>query len=356
MSPRAPALAISAGLLVAITTACGKSSTDPSAGNPPPPPNQQLTLLVTPSVDPTRFRASQEFDLQLVPMDARGNALLSDAWNIDATGSAPSGVSPLFVSQTSVPGGVRPVAAGLSIDYSGSMLSNDPQFLRVSAAESFWTTLFTQPGLNQVALFMFGPPAGTAGFTRTTLLSSWTSDPAALGTALRAAPSPPAASGVLTALDTNTTFLYESLLETIAWIDHGVAAGSADRVLLVITDGLAADRSLQRSAYTAAAQAGIVIHSIGLGPASDQSPQRNLTAVQDLQELAARTGGLYAGAASPTALSGILGTLGRVVTRGHIVAHFKLSAPVTSGAQVRGTVTVSGSRGTVQGGWSFTAP
>jgi hypothetical protein len=76
-----------------------------------------------------------------------------------------------------------------------------------------------------------------------------------------------------------------------------------------------------------------------------------------LQELANGTGGLYAGAATPEQLSSTLLSLTSPGSAGALHARFRVSPVPPSGSQVTGVVRLTNVvRGTVRGGWSFTAP
>ncbi|PYP70175.1 MAG: hypothetical protein DMD41_15450 [Gemmatimonadetes bacterium] len=294
------------------------------------------------------FSADGTFELGLVATDTHGDAILSTSVKVTAditsVGNSSASLPAITVKQTRAvqPSGL-PVAAGIDIDDSGSMSSNDQNRLRAAAAQTFWETVFTVRSTNQIALFDFG--AGTTtGLNDSRLLQDWTSD----RTLLAAQLSRLAASG--------GTPLYESVLDVIGYVNTSRAASQFQRVMLLMTDGQPNSNTNRTNAITAAKNAGIPIHTVGLGPASDVSPLREASAVQAVRELAEQTGGVYASATDAAALAPLFQTLAQVSSQGQLITAFQITPVPASGMRISGTVTVTSGGGTATANWSFVAP
>jgi len=291
------------------------------------------------------FSADGTFELGLVATDTHGDAILSTSVKVTAditsVGNSSASLPAITVKQTRAvqPSGL-PVAAGIDIDDSGSMSSNDQNRLRAAAAQTFWETVFTVRSTNQIALF----DDIEHGLNDSRLLQDWTSD----RTLLAAQLSRLAASG--------GTPLYESVLDVIGYVNTSRAASQFQRVMLLMTDGQPNSNTNRTNAITAAKNAGIPIHTVGLGPASDVSPLREASAVQAVRELAEQTGGVYASATDAAALAPLFQTLAQVSSQGQLITAFQITPVPASGMRISGTVTVTSGGGTATANWSFVAP
>jgi hypothetical protein len=330
---------VAAAAIALIAGACKDKS-----GTAPPDPRGIRKVLVGAQVDPTALHASGEFVLRLVPLDGKGDVILSDGLDVTPKITAP-------VTQTLAPTAqhvqlpdTRPVAAAISIDDSRSMRTSDPTNQRAAAAKLFWSELFSANPANEVALLAFGAERPTAPFARTALLESWTSDAARLE------------AGVNGLIATGSTYLYHSTAEVAPWIASSRPAASYRHVLLLVTDGLPTDSGAADAAITAAAGAQIPIYTVGLGPASDHSPSSSAAAVDRLRTLANRTGGVYAGAENNTELTTTFESLAKLTTEGALLVTVRMNPAPAAGTVVAGTVRVANKFGGAAEPWSFTAP
>ncbi len=75
------------------------------------------------------------------------------------------------------------------------------------------------------------------------------------------------------------------------------------------------------------------------------------------RNLATRTGGVYAAATDPGALTPIFEIMAEIATRGQVIVIFKLAGDVPpSGTLVEGYIVVSSGGGTETVAFAFTAP
>jgi VWA domain-containing protein len=321
-----------------VVAACGDSGGPSSPADP-------LQLAVGVLVDSATFRSQGELVLDLVPSDRSGQTFVEDQWTIGVNLLAPSAVAVSKLSEGVDPADNNPVATAVLIDDSGSMRYSDPDRNRATAARLFWgAVLPARPG-NVAALLDFGRGSATpsAGFQRTTLFAGFTSDPAVLDGALDQVQAVPGGS----------TPLYRSATEVMAWMGTTVATDSK-RVLVVITDGDPSDQALADSLFATARAQQIRIFSVGIGAAADQNPASSGAILA--QELATRTGGIYAAAELPTQLQDVLATLAVSTSPARLLVRVRLDPVPPPGATVSGTASVTGQRGTAGADWSFVAP
>lgn len=341
-SPCLRQLALPIVSTVLLFLGCGSESTGPDE----PPDSPDLGLAIAVRLDSAKFRQRGEFTLELIPNTTQGQSLVSEPWEISTTVTKPTAVSPSIVSQNVTEPDTAPPSLALLVDNSSSMADNDPERLRISAATLLWETVLRERPNGQVSLLYFGVrQSPSPGFVATALLKDWTSNPADL-------------EGALDTLSGGAgSQIYSSTLEVTRWIDS-TAEPNGRRTLLLLTDGqLNRETNGSAEVLDAAREAGVRIGTVALGPASDRSSDPDLEAVALLQELANGTGGLYAGAATPEKLSSTLLSLTSPGSAGVLLAHFRLSPVPARGSQVTGTVRLThDTRGTVRGGWSFTAP
>lgn len=311
----------------------------------PTSPQESLQLAVAVRVDSSRFRTQGEFVLDLVPSDLSGRQYVTEPWDIGVELLAPIPRTIDLLSQDVEPADSSPGAAAILIDDSGSMLRSDPELKRASAARLFWQEILPRRAGNAVALLDFGrgdlePPAG---FTRTNILVDLTDDESLLDAGL----------DKIRAVEGGGSPLYTSAREVILWLDSVALAGSV-KTLVVITDGSPSDDPAADSLFATATALGVRIFSVGVGNAAKQDPPSQ--AAVRAQELATRTGGIYATADSPAELETVLQILARSVDPAHLIARVRLDPTVSRGTEVRGAVTVEGALGTARAEWSFIAP
>ncbi len=321
-----------------LIAACGDS------GGPAPDSNP-LNLAARVVLDSATFQSDGDFALDLVPSDRHGNLFVEDQWTISTTLASPTSVPLTTISQEVQPADTQLVASAILIDDSGSMASSDPDRQRATAAQLFWRDILTARAGNVVALLDFGrgTTAPTPGFDRTNLLAGFTADQGVLEAGLQQ----------VQAVAGGGTPLYRSAEEVIAWVDT-TTPSTFQRTLVVITDGNPGDLPFKDSLFSSAASRQVRIFAVGIGDAAQQDPVT--TAARLVQELASRTGGIYAAAGSPTELQTILQTLARSASPERLLVHLRLSPAPAAGTPVSGTVTVVGERGSATAPWSFVAP
>jgi Mg-chelatase subunit ChlD len=347
-----------AALAVVSAAACGGDS-----GTDPQTPAVSSLAVSGVRVDAATFQNERKFELGLLAADASGQAILSEDVEITAAVTAVEGANvtaraslasfatgsampTVDVVQTVAQGpGSKPISSAIDIDDSGSMSWSDPNDLRADAAKAFWEAVLGERPENRVALFDFGA-GSTTGFSESRLLQEWTDDE----TALEAQLSNIYASG--------GTPLYESAYEVLGYIDTTRAASQYSRVMLLLTDGEPNGYGLKDQTIARAKNAGITIHTVGLGPASDVADEytRSDVAVATVRELAEQTGGVYASATDAAALSQIFSTLAKVTSQGQLITALQLSQVYPSGTRISGTVTVNSGGRSATASWSFVVP
>jgi hypothetical protein len=225
------------------------------------------------------------------------------------------------------------------------MRFSDPDRQRASAAQLFWGDILAARPASVVALLDFGrgDTAPTPGFDRTFLLAGFTSDQEALDAVL----------DQIQAVPGGSTPLYSAASEVIAWMDT-TTPSSAQRTLVVITDGEPSDNPFADSLFAIAAGQKVRIFAVGVGAAAENDPAT--AAATLVRELASRTGGIYGAAESPAELETILKTIAKSASPSRLLLHLRLDPAPASGTGIGGTVTVTGERGSATADWSFVAP
>ena len=311
-------------------------------------PSNSLSLFAGVRVDSATFRSRGEFAIQLVPTDQAGNTLVEEPWTVTGALQSPApGALPLSALAV-LPADTMPVTISIDIDDSHSMTTNDPDRVRATGAQHFWQAVLGARPRNQVALLDFGGTLASPGFVKTRLVQGHTTDPTELDAQV----------AMIQAQATSGTPLYRSALEVIRWTDTAVALQS-QRYLVIITDGYPYPPDslpYQDSVVAAAANSGVRIFAVGVGPASDQGAQSVDSAVNVVRNLATRTGGIYAGVTDATHLSPALRALASEPSGERLLATFALASPPVRGAVVTGTVTIEGPLGRATAEWSFVAP
>ncbi|MGH7527002.1 MAG: vWA domain-containing protein [Gemmatimonadales bacterium] len=317
--------------------ACGHASA-PNEAEP-----LRLTAIVV--VDSEVFRSRGEFYLDLVPSDASGTSFVEEEWSITAALTSPTSVGLTPVTQSLEPADTQPVATAILIDDSGSMRSSDPNRDRASAAQLFWNDILAARPGNLVALLDFGrgsvPPS--PGFERTNLLVGFTSDRSALEAGLSEIQAQPGGG----------TPLYRAAGEVVNWIDS-TTPSSYQRRLIVISDGAPSDSIFADPLFADATAKQIRLYPVGVGSAAEHDPPTEAALL--LQEIAEKTGGIYAAADPSSELRPILQTLATSVVAARLLLLVRLEPTPPNGSPVMGTVTVSGARGTASTTWTFVAP
>ena len=310
--------------------------------NSPPDPNRIVNVFVGTQVDSATMRDRGEFILTLVPVNGRGE-VVTDGITIEPSVTGATPTIALAGTPRVVPPDARPVAAAVSMDNSRSMGDSDPQRRRVTAAQQFWTALLGADSRSVAALLGFGVDAASEGFSDTKLFQTWTTSAPALNAAF---------DGLALS---NGSPLYRSSREIIRWIDSTRAPKEAyRRILVVFTDGLPDDPTIEESLLAEAAANEVTIHAVGLGPASDQSGQTLSDAVARLTRLADATGGVYAGAPSAGSLPAVFEALATISSDGALLATVKLDPVPAAGTVLAGKVRVSNVAGGADGNWTLT--
>lgn len=198
------------------------------------------------------------------------------------------------------------VTATITLDSTGSMQTNDPQRLRVDAAQALVEQL-TERDL--AAVLEFSRSASPSpGFFGARLLQPLTNDHALLDAAIAAV----TADG--------TTPLYDALLDSC---DLLVTEGRVNSAVVVLTDGLenASTTGTLTTVIATAVDHGIPVFPIGLGANIDFA---------ELQTLADATGGTFATALNAAELDRLFRSLGVAVTKGRtiITASVTFTTPI----------------------------
>ena len=243
-------------MVASALAACGTDSTGPSRNT--------LHLSARATIDSAGFHTTGQFVLHLIPFDQNGTRFIRDDWGITTTVATPAATA-AFDSTAIQPADTQPVAAALLIDDSGSMLNNDPDRQRVVAAREFWNAVLGARPSNLVALLDFGRGLAvpSPGFNVTSMLQAFTADPALLR----------AAADSLQARPGGGTNMYHATREVVAWVDSTIPSPSHGRALVIITDGRPNDSTFKETLFEETRRTQIPIFAVGVGPASEQSPQ-----------------------------------------------------------------------------------
>jgi len=290
------------------------------------------------------------YGLTLVPKDDQGEVVLGQGLKVLITLASPSGFTSTIDDTTCNEGKAGDgLSVGVIIDDSGSMSGSDPEVRRKDAALAFIDAL--DDG-DEVLLTDYG--ATSDGSLRDLVCASDpanTSDcSAAAGgfthdkVALRAATEGIVASG--------GTPLYESCVQMVPL----VAARKGKQAMLLLSDGQPGSDAERTACFDAAEAAGIPIFTVGLGPASEVDASGSDAAVTVLRELATSTGGAYAAADAPKALTALFANVGTALAKGKCNSEAILNQyeKLTPGTRVRGTVEVGDNQAT--GSFEFVAP
>lgn len=287
------------------------------------------------------FLSTGEVSVGLIARGPDGNLISSENMALDVELIKPVCYGARSQTTEVVQAGAQPLAAALILDSSGSMADTDPMRDRVTAAAGFADAILSAGQANEVAAFDFGTIA-SAGFRWTRLLIGFTRDLNGLAAALDKV----GADGI--------TPLYESVIEVLEYIAAVRPQGSFRRIAVVLSDGQPnGPINDEDDAVSTSRGLAIPLYAIGLGTASVESPSSDPEAVAALQNLATRTGGLYASSSDPQALSRIFETLGTALGEGHLLHRFRISPIPPPGMKVELRIVATGGGAAT---FVFTAP
>jgi uncharacterized protein YegL len=157
-----------------------------------------------------------------------------------------------------------------------------------------------------------------------------------------------------------STNLYDATTVAIDMVDSDVDdnfsnKNAAGKAVVVISDG--ADTSSSSSlddALDVAETAGIPVHTVGLGPASDQAMDADFNLVGILQEFSEVSEGVYGAASEAADLPRVAEAIAQAHCGGYSVLVVKDSAPAEQGEDVEGSVGVKGTD--IKAPYKFVAP
>ena len=263
------------------------------------------------------------------------------------------------VEETEVPG----ADAGsfvLLVDGSASMLDTDPDRFRVQAASMVASRIEACSEHWEQALMEFNTehPGGQLDNGRVLAsLGSSGKDIAEAAQGLDAEGMTPlfdATHEVLRRLDDHSRDHEQSLLSAEL---EGPGVANYGRALVVISDG--ADTSSRRSlakVVETANEAGISVHAIGVGPASDALSEvwREDDAIEALRQLALQTGGTYGYVSTLDELPDQADAIANAVCGGYTQVTVEFDEPAEEGGRMHGFVNLVGTP--IGLPYTFTAP
>jgi Mg-chelatase subunit ChlD len=307
-------------------------------------------LGVTPTPD---FAETGKVVFSVLPYDADGEIVFRTDIEVEITvealeSSTPWGLAPELdaadvvfevLDTVAKEADERQLACALDIDSSGSMHSTDPARLRVDAAQDFVGTIADLRSDSEYGIFTFR--GSDRNFEDTEVLQDFTDDSDAAALAIEQVRQ-----------DTDTP-LYGSTYEVIEYTHNTRNAADHQGVVVVFSDGQPTDWDRDADDVTSlAVSRDIPIFTVGLGPASQTSPDANSYAVQVMQELASATGGAYASADSPEELSDIFERVATGIAVGSVEIPAETGTIPTSGTSVSGTISIDG----MDLSWTFMVP
>ena len=281
-----------------------KDKSDPSDALPPLQEVKILSALPSPD-----FATSGEVEISMLPLNQDGEAILDERVSVEATISdglsnkiddeildeyydeymdyyneelnggeeeedVELEVSPKEILQPS--NSSTPWAFAINIDSSGSMSSNDPNRIRVDAAQQFVDMVLGMRRGTQLSVFDFG--AGyTEGYEYSRLLHYFSSDSQALKAAIDEC------------LEDGSTPLFESTNEILDTLVSVIPAGSFERAMLVLSDGAPDRMDLEPTVISVAQSNNIPINTVALGTGEQN---------EVMSDLANDTGGIFTSASS----------------------------------------------------------
>lgn len=249
---------------------------------------------------------------------------------------------------------------------------HDPSKLRGTATGELISVVLAQAPQSQISVRRFLLVENEAGDViegPTDILVDFTSDPVTLRASL----------DQLDGTEMAGTPLWDSLAENIQAVEENgrdiegtlQTGQSAKRYIVVLSDGDDRDSTQYNldTVINLARSNNVVVHAIGLGPASASytNPllstaqlQEQIETVTNLQTLAEKTGGVYASVNDPTALTALYNTIASSMVNGYQKETYSCQPKDSSGTpkvptrgeKVEGTINFGG-RDQV---WSIIAP
>lgn len=278
--------------------------------------------------------ADSTFEVIVVPLDAHGAAVLEQGITARASIVSPAGVSASVLQTQCVRNRQRqPLAAGIVVDASSSMASNDPDDAsgpapgRKAAVKKLIGAM--EPG--DVALLSDFYGSSTTPLRDLVCVASSTESPppACVATAASLTGDTATLGSATQAIQNHSgTPLYEACLQMV-----GILGPQVDhrKAMVVLSDGLPEEHG-REDCLTAARAANVSIFTVGFG--ADPG------GVQPLRELAEATGGAYAPASDAGQLGHITSDL--AFSDGFCTVTLSISGlgEVAPGAPVDGVITV----------------
>jgi Mg-chelatase subunit ChlD len=310
-------------------------------------------LSATPSPD---FQQDGTVAFSILPMDALGEVVLSENLDLEVylnevaadgdSSRAPQASSPdelytvtIQFTEARAPD-ERPIVYALDMDSSGSMADSDPLRLIVPAGQKFIQITADRRAGSEYGIFTFGQ-GGSRSFNDTLVLEDFTADTDAAEVAIE---------GV--SADGGTP-LYESALEVLEHFETQRSGADWQRALVLFSDGEPNNGMVSaQQVISRALELQIPLYTMGLGPASQNSPDSRASAVAVMQELAYTTGGSYVAVTGADDLSQSFENLGVALASGDVLVSVGFEPQPQSGSRVSGEIVVDG----VSAAWSFLAP
>lgn len=246
----------------------------------------------------------------------------------------------------------------LLVDGSTSMLDSDPGRHRVKAAQEVALALSECSDHWDQALMEFTTEAYDGKYVYSRTLAPFGTAPTEIGekagdlTANGGTPLWDATGELIGAL-TEHADDHEAELESWSEDDAPVADSGLvpdepsyeryGRSLVVISDGAdTASRASLLDVIEQATRAGIAVHAIGLGPASDAETEMmgDPQAIEDLRELALKTGGTYGYVSSADELPAQADAIAKAICGGYTEMTVRFSDPKPRGERVNGRVSL----------------
>ena len=307
-------------------------------------------VLVIGTRVPLDFLDSGQFELVVTPLDAEGNAVLTNELEVEVDLDIDLGAMiPTIITGVESNEEGETLAMAIVLDASDSMDHTDPDNLRISGAQQFVRVLDAEASLWEAAVFDF--PGGSPGFDVTTLLHPYSSDLTSLIDALENAGS------------FGSTPTYDALDEILRYSEGLRPTVTYERGLVLLSDGNPNNNTVTREQVCDLANAqDSPIYSIGLGPASDISPDAEQAAVEEMRFLSDCTGGAYAGITpdDATAVETIYSSIATATVLGTITIQVSVPQDILEqfgpNEAVGGTITLAHGGGEASGRFRFNTP
>ena len=145
-----------------------------------------------------------------------------------------------------------------------------------------------------------------------------------------------------------STNLYDAVIDTIPNVSSDVSSSfngggkGVGQALVVISDGAdSASSATFEDMRNAAGSGGVPVHTIGLGPASDQAPDMDDVLVSVLRDVSEASGGVYGAASEAADLSRVADAIAQAHCGGYTVLVVEDDSPTESGSLMEGEVAVA---------------